>query len=111
MGRKTGKHYTIPTAYVPYEGSLLVGTQFGWVRNPRTGEPVEIRYKGRKRTADVEVTSDEEGVVKYYGVMCRHNHNFANFHAIGFDKDGEPNEEDLRQTWKAGSRVIKLTPR
>jgi len=105
------KRYAIPAAYLRYEGSLLIGTQFRWGRNLRTGEPVAIRYMGRKQRADVEVIADEDGVVRFYGLMCRHNDRFADLHAIGFDQDGAPNEEDLRQTVKAGSRVIKLTPR
>ena len=61
VGRKTGKRYTVPVAYCRHEGALLFGTEFRWVRNLRTGEPVEIRLKGRRRTADVTVTTDEAG--------------------------------------------------
>ena len=111
VGRKTGKRYSVPTAYTNHEGSLLIGTQFGWGRNFRTGEPVEVRYKGRRRTADVQVITDEEGVVKYYGIICRENASFASFHNIGFDAGGEPKQDDLRETWKAGSRVFRLTLR
>src|ERR1700753_3828166 len=49
VGRKSGRHYTIPVAYTRHEGDLLIGTPFGWGRNLRTGEPVEIRLKGRLR--------------------------------------------------------------
>jgi hypothetical protein len=111
VGRKSGKRYAVPTAYTRYDGSILVGTQFAWGRNLRTGEPIEVRYLGASRTADVEVISDEDGVVKYYGIMCRDNRQFAKFHHIGFDASGDPNQEDLRRTWQAGSRVFRLTLR
>lgn len=33
VGRKSGRHYTVPVAYVPHDGALLFGTPFGWGRN------------------------------------------------------------------------------
>ena len=111
VGRKSGRHYDVPVAYTPYEGALLVGTPFGWSKNLRTGEPLEVRYKGRRRTADVEVVRDETGVVALYDVICRHNKNFAKFNKITLEADGSPVPADLRQAWQAGARVLKLTLR
>jgi deazaflavin-dependent oxidoreductase (nitroreductase family) len=111
VGRKTGRHYNVPVAYCPHEGALLVGTPFGWGKNLRTGEPIEVRYKGKRRTADVEVIRDESGVVALYDVICRHNKNFAKFNRITIEPDGSPRPADLRQAWQHGARVIKLTPR
>ena len=39
--------------YTPHDGVLLVGSPFGWGRNLRTGEPVDVRYLGKRRTTDV----------------------------------------------------------
>src|SRR5215207_1101765 len=64
VGRKSGKRYTVPVAYTPHGGVLLIGTPFAWGRNLRTGEPVEVRFKGRRRTADVRVLTDEAAVVE-----------------------------------------------
>jgi hypothetical protein len=111
VGRKTGTRYSVPTAYHLHDGSILVGTQFPWGRNLRTGEPIKVRYRGSARTADVQVIEDEEGVIDYYRIMCRENHPFAQFHNIRIDADGEPNPQDLRRTWQSGSRVFRLTLR
>ena len=32
-----------------WSGALLVGTPFGWARNLRTGEAVDLRLKGNGR--------------------------------------------------------------
>ena len=48
VGRKSGRRYTVPVAYTRHDGALLIGTPFGWGRNLRTGEPVDIRLKGRR---------------------------------------------------------------
>jgi deazaflavin-dependent oxidoreductase (nitroreductase family) len=111
VGRKSGRHYTVPVAYTRHEGILLVGTPFGWGRNLRTGEPVSIRLKGRRRLADVEVLTDEAKVVDAYAVMCLDNRNFAKFNNIGFDAAGDPDPADLRLAWAAGARAFRLTPR
>jgi hypothetical protein len=111
VGRSSGRHYTVPVAYTRHDGALLVGTPFRWARNLRTGEPVQVRYLGRRRTADVHVDSGEEEVVAGYAVIARDNRNFARFNRITFDAAGNPEEADLRRAWRAGARVLRLTPR
>jgi hypothetical protein len=111
VGRKSGRHYTIPVAYTRSEGDLLIGTPFAWGRNLRTGEAVAIRLKGRRRLADVEVFTDERAVTDAYGVMCRDNRTFAKFNRVGFDAAGQPDQGDLHLAWATGARAFRLTPR
>ncbi len=111
IGRKSGRHYTIPVAYARQERALLVGTQFSWIRNLRTGEPVEIRLLGKRRSADVQVLADETGVVEHLAVMARDNHQFAKFNRIDLDQRGDPRPDDLHLAWVAGARVALLTLR
>lgn len=110
VGRKSGRHYAIPVAYTRRDKTLLVGTQFAWIRNLRTGEPVDVRLAGARRPADVEVLTDEPSVVEYMALMARDNHQFAKFNQIGLDQHGEPSPEDLHLAWAAGARVALLTP-
>ena len=65
VGRKSGRHYPVPVAYTRHDGTILIGTEFAWVRNLRTGEPVDIRLEGRRRSADVQVLTDEPGVLEH----------------------------------------------
>ncbi len=111
VGRKSGRRYQIPVAYVRHEGEILIGTPFGWGRNLRTGEPVDILLKGRRVVADVQVLRDEQDVTAAYGVMCRENKNFAKFNKVGFDAAGHPDPVDLHLAWAAGARAFRLTPR
>lgn len=111
VGRKSGRRYTVPVAYLSHEGALLVGSPFGWIRNLRTGESVEIRLKGKRVPADVVVVADESGVVNAYRLLARENHNFAKFNKINFDSSGEPESADLHSAWAGGARVAKLSPR
>lgn len=109
VGRKSGKRYTVPVAYTEHGGVLLIGSAFGWGRNLRTGEPVEVRLKGRRQLADVEVISDEEGVVELYRIIAQDNRAFARFNNIGFDGQDNPKPADLHAAWANGARVFRLT--
>lgn len=111
VGRRSGRNYAVPVAYTRQNGVLLVGTQFSWARNLRTGEPVQIRLLGKRRSADVQVVTDESGVVEHFAMMARDNHQFAKFNKIGLDQNGEPRPDDLHRAWAAGARVVLLTPR
>jgi deazaflavin-dependent oxidoreductase (nitroreductase family) len=111
VGRQSGRRFSVPVAYARHDGILLVGTPFGWARNLRTGQPVTIRLRGKRRAADVEVLTDEDGVVAAYAVMARDNHQFAKFNHIGIDAAGNPAAIDLHRAWVAGARAIRLTPR
>jgi hypothetical protein len=111
VGRTTGRRFVVPVAYTRHEGGLLLGTPFAWGRNLRTGEPIEVRYLGRRRQADVEVFTAEPDVVRLYGVMARDNAQFASFNSIARDAAGEPDAADLHRAWRGGARAILLTPR
>jgi hypothetical protein len=108
VGRKSGRRYSVPVAYTRHDGSLLVGTPFRWAGNLRTGEPVQVRYLGRRRTADVVVRTEEDDVVADYAVIARENRSFARFNQIGLDDDGNPDPADLRRAWRNGARVLRL---
>jgi deazaflavin-dependent oxidoreductase (nitroreductase family) len=111
VGRKSGRLYAVPVAYTRLDESLLVGSQFAWIRNLQSGEPVEIRLAGRKRLADVRVLEDEPGVVEHLALMAGDNHQFAKFNRIRLDRGGNPLPADLHLAWAAGARIAVLTPR
>jgi hypothetical protein len=110
-GRKSGRRYCVPVAYTAEGNDLLIGTSSGWGRNLRTGEPVAIRLKGKRRRADVQVSTTEPEVALAYAHMARVNPTFAKFSNIHVSEDGEPDRHDLHLAWAGGARAIRLTPR
>ena len=110
VGRKSGRRYTVPVAYTRQGGDLLIGTPFGWGRNLRSGEPVQILLQGRRRLADVEAFTDEAGVTRLYTIMCKDNKAFANFNKVRIGADGEPSADDLHRAWTDGARAFRLSP-
>lgn len=110
VGRKSGRRYAVPVAYTLQGSDLIAGTPFGWGRNLRTGDPVDIRLEGRRRRAHVDVTTDEAGVVEAYRLMAEDNHQFAKFNRIGLDAAGRADAGDLHLAWAAGARAFRFTP-
>ena len=110
VGRISGRRYAVPVAYTQCGDVLLVGTPFSWGRNLRAGDPVEIRLKGRRRWADVDVLVDEADVTETYAIMARDNHQFAKFNKIRLDDAGNPDPRDLHLAWSAGARAFRLRP-
>ncbi|WP_250002844.1 hypothetical protein [Actinoplanes sp. M2I2] len=111
IGRRSGKRYSIPVAYVRHDGTLLIGTPFAWARNLRTGDQLEVCHLGKIKTAGVRVHAAEDEVVADYAVLARANHSFARFNKIGLDAGGNPNVDDLNRAWRNGARAIRLTLR
>lgn len=109
VGRRSGRRLTVPVAYTWHEGALLVGTPFSWGRNLRSGEPIDVRYLGRRRSADVEAFTSETDVVRLYAIMAADNRQFAAFNKISRTASGQPDPEDLHLAWAAGARAFRLT--
>ena len=110
MGRKSGRRYTIPVAYTRDKDDLLIGTPFGWGRNLRTGEPVEIRLKGRLRQADVRVYSGEADVTGAYADHVPRQQAVREVQQDRVRRRGNPDPEDLHLAWMAGAPRLPADP-
>lgn len=110
-GRKSGRRYSVPVAYLADGDDLLLGTSAGWRHNLRAGQPVAVRHGGKHRWADVTTYTKESDVVMAYARMARSNPTFAKFNGIRLSDDGEPDKSDLHLAWLGGARAIRLTLR
>jgi len=110
VGRNSGRHYSVPVAYLADGDDLLLGTSAGWRHNLRLGQPVAVRLRGKHRWADVMTYTEESDVVSAYALMARSNPTFAKLNSIRLGDDGEPDKSDLHLAWLGGARAIRLTP-
>jgi hypothetical protein len=111
VGRKSGRRYSVPVAYLADGDSLLLGTSAGWQHNLRTGQPTTVRLKGKVRLVDVMTYANLSDVVSAYALMARANPTFARFNGIRLSDDGEPDPSDLHLAWLGGARAIRLVSR
>jgi hypothetical protein len=110
VGRKSGRVYSVPVAYMVDGDDLVLGTSFSWGRNLRTGQLLAIRLRGRRRWAEVRSLATQPDVVDAYAHMARLNRTFARFNNIRLDADSEPDRDDLHQAWTRGARAVRLAP-
>ncbi len=61
-GRRTGRQYTFPVAYVDVDGRLLVVSQHAWRANLRGGADVEIVRRGRTEMVRADLEEDPDTV-------------------------------------------------
>lgn len=110
VGRKTGKHYDVPVAYGIDGDDIVFGTPFGWARNLRTGDTVDVELAGRRVTTTVQAYRDKADVIAQYDLLCRQRKQFAKFNKVGLDSAGNPLAADLEAAWADGARAYRLTP-
>jgi hypothetical protein len=94
VGRKSGRHYRVPVAYLAEGNDLLIGTSSGRGRNLGTGEPVAIRLKGKRRRAGVQVSTKQPEVISAYAHMAPAHPTVAKFSNTHLSEDGEPDHHD-----------------
>ncbi|WP_083874394.1 nitroreductase/quinone reductase family protein [Nocardia paucivorans] len=112
VGRRTGRVFDIPVAYTHHDGALLIGTTLRpWVKNIRPDTPIQVSMGGPRHSADAEVITDADEVVRLFEIVARDNRQNARHNGIGFDADGNPNKADLYQTWQRGGAIIRLVLR
>lgn len=107
-GRKSGKRYTIPVAYVEQDDRLLVATQSSWSKNLRGSAPVSVRLRGHTLVGLANVIADEAGMRASYRMMLSKSPELGQIIGIGLDAQGEPSSADVAQARQQGHVVISI---
>jgi hypothetical protein len=110
-GRKSGKHFRLPVAYVREGRELLLATQSGWKANFRGGAPVRVWLDGERRPAFAELIEDDAGVADALGRMVRAQPNFARIIGAAVGPDGAIARADSGARARGGLRRHPRHPR
>ncbi|GAB0106510.1 nitroreductase/quinone reductase family protein [Nocardia sp. JMUB6875] len=110
VGRRTGRVYDNPVAYVEHEGTLLIGTAAKWRRNLKPDEPVRITLRRRVIEADWAVITDVDEAAELYRVILTHNPTHGKYAGISLNSDGSVNREELAAAFAKGTAVVRLWP-
>jgi hypothetical protein len=62
QGRKTGRRYHLPLAYLRRDGEVIMTTDSGWWRNMQGGRSVQLRLAGRTVSGTAWAVKDEAEV-------------------------------------------------
>lgn len=108
-GRKSGKRFRIPVAYVRQGRELLLATQSGWKANFRDGALVKVWLAGERRPAFAELIADDAGTADAFGRMVRAQPNFARIIGADVGPDGAITQADLARVRGEGFAAIRVT--
>lgn len=107
-GRRSGRRYAFPIAYVRVGDTLLIGTEKAWKANLRGHAPVTVRLAGADRAGVATVIEDEAGLFEAYRTILAKNPDFARFVGVRTDAAGTPDRADVARAARAGHAVVRI---
>jgi hypothetical membrane protein len=87
-GRRTGRRYSTPIAYVPDGETILIAGGAPWWRNIGTDSTVSVRLRGRERAARVERLEDLDSVMGALRFVLPRNPTLGRFMRLEVGPDG-----------------------
>jgi hypothetical protein len=108
-GRRSGKRFRIPVAYVREGKKLLLATESRWKANFRGGAPVKVWLDGGRRPAFAELIDDAAETADALGRMVRAQPNFARIIGVAAGPDGAIAGADLARVRGEGFAAIRVT--
>jgi hypothetical protein len=109
-GRKSGRRYEIPVAYVRDGASILIASRAGWWKNLRGGRPVELLLQGRRVAAFADVAEDTVQREAELRKVLRGANQVARFMEVTLDQAGDPDPRQLAASLERGWVVVRVTP-
>jgi deazaflavin-dependent oxidoreductase (nitroreductase family) len=105
-GRKSGKVYETPVNYIQDGDTLLITSyrQRTWWRNLIGGASADVFLKGKKQHAVAEAFTQNEEVARYLQAYLEQVPQYAKYFQVKLDKDGRPDQSEVRDA--AQKRVI-----
>jgi F420H(2)-dependent quinone reductase len=61
-GRRTGRRYTIPVGYFPWDDGVLAFSSARWWVNLRDGQPAQLTIRGREHSATATVYDQTDDI-------------------------------------------------
>lgn len=109
VGRKSGKRFRTPVAYVRDGETILMSTQSRWKANLRGGARVAAWLGGKWRAGRTEAIDDPVGLAGALEQMVRAEPQFGQIIGANVGPDGRLPESDLARLREQGFVAIRLT--
>lgn len=107
-GRKSGRHYQIPVAYVQDGTSILIASRARWWKNLCGGTPVELLLRGRHVAGTAEVSEKVAQREADLRRVLRGANQVARFMEVTLDQAGDPDPSELAAALECGWMVVRV---
>jgi len=112
-GRKSGRRYTTPVAYLREDDAFLMTTDSPWWKNlsgeDRPGVPVTLRVKSRDYEGTGEAVTDHAEVTRVLGRFLEEQPGYARFVSVKRGAEGRVDPSELQQAAR-GRVVVRVWP-
>jgi hypothetical protein len=112
-GRKSGRRYTTPVAYLREGDAFLMTTDSPWWKNLRredeAGAPVTVRVKGREYEGTGVAITDETEVARVLGRFLETQPGYGAFVGVRRDAEGRADPSKLEEAAR-GRVVVRVWP-
>jgi hypothetical protein len=107
-GRKSGKVYSVPVAYVQNGDQLMIATDSKWWKNLTGGASVQLRLRGQKREGHADVITSVEGLQTAFSHMLKHSPMLGQIVGLGQAADGTALPADVIAAHARGFVVVQI---
>jgi hypothetical protein len=108
-GRKSGRRYELPVAYMRDRNTILIASRAGWWKNLRGGAPVELLLQGKNVAGSADVASDLAQRAVDLSRVLRANKQTGRFMQVESDAAGNPHPQQLAAAVERGWVVVRVS--
>ena len=108
VGRKSGRTYTTPVAYLGDDDSVILTTDSRWWSNLLTTPRVDVHIRGQARQATARVVQDADEAIDGLAALVEAMPSYGRFAGVRRDEHGGADYGDARRAIEDGRVLIKL---
>ena len=109
-GRKSGKRYSTPVAYLREDEAFLMTTDSPWWRNLKGGTPVTLWVKGRGCEGIAEAVTDHVEVARVLARFLEAQPGYGRFVGMKREPGGRTDTSEVEEVAR-GRVVVRVRPK
>jgi deazaflavin-dependent oxidoreductase (nitroreductase family) len=107
-GRKSGRSYTTPVAYVQRGDAVILTTDSPWWSNLVAGAPVNVRLKGKMRSGTAHPVAKRDDAAEGLAALVEAIPWYGKFAGVRRDEHGRANRADVGRAIDGGRVLIRI---
>lgn len=107
-GRRSGRPYTTPVAYLKREEIIILTTDSRWWSNLVNGAPVVVNLKGTKRQGTAYPVLSREEAIEGLTALVEAIPSYGKFAEVGRDKERRADPADVSRAIDEGRVLIRV---
>jgi deazaflavin-dependent oxidoreductase (nitroreductase family) len=108
IGRKSGRSYTTPVAYLKQEDTIILTTDSPWWSNLVYGAPVVVRLRGASLSGMAHPIRDRDEAVEGLAALVEAIPAYGRFAGVRRDEEGRADEADATRAIDGGRVLIRI---